>query len=488
MSIHAQQLDSTIRKTLDHHLEEYAAAIHRESPEVKQQECDFLIDSTTDSLIRQHVAVKLYGHYLESPLMGDEAVAIYIFDRWFASGNVAMYTDADLINARIFADFNRQSLIGSSAPSLILRDSAGNPEIIDFQDSGNRYKVLFFYDSSCSKCKLESILLRNFLSTSGHTVDFYAVFTGDDFQSWQSFVKERLTADYGNVHVRHLWDPEIESDFQRKYGVIQTPRLFLISPAGEIIGRGLDTEALAKMFGMLFREVKLDYGSDESYELYDEIFASSEGRPQLEEIIKVADHIADATIAKGDTVMFRQMTGDLLYYLGPQTGSSFKEGTDYLVDKYILTRPDVWRTEDDSIKVIGFARMLDDLLSKCPKGTQMPDLTLPGELISSRRSKQGEWNLRKLGGKRNIVIFYTEGCHICDAEKAAAARLVDKEIVGRKAARGTRILLVNVDHILKEYPDMSASLFDTFDLSTLPFIVQTDKNAVIIAKYLSYLL
>lgn len=487
ISVHAQQLDPAIRKALDNRLEEYAAAIHRENADVKRQECDFLIDSAADSLVRQHVAVKLYGHYLESPLMGDEAVAIHIFDRWFASGKVAMYTDADLINARVFADFNRQSLIGCKAPSLLLRDSAGNPEIIDFQDSGNRYKVLLFYDSSCSKCKVESILLRNFLSTSGYPVDFYAVFTGDDLQSWQVFLNERLAADYGKASVRHLWDPEMESDFQHKYGVIQTPRLFLISPDGTILGRGLDTESLAKMCGMIFREVKLDYGSDESYELFDEVFASSEGRPQVEEIIRIADHIADVTIAKGDTVMFRQMTGDLLYYLGPQTGSSFKEGTDYLIDKYILARPDVWRTEDDSIKVIGFAQMLDDLLSKSPKGTQVPDMTLPGELITSRQSKQGDWNLRRLRGKRNIIIFYTEGCHVCDAEKAAAARLVDKEIVGRKAARSTRILLVNVDRILEEYPEMSASLFDTFDLSALPFIVQTDNDAVIVEKYLSLL-
>ena len=118
----------------------------------------------------------------------------------------------------------------------------------------------------------------------------------------------------------------------------------------------------------------------------------------------------------------------------------------------------------------------------------MPDLTLPGELISSRRSKQGEWNLRKLGGKRNIIIFYTEGCHICDAEKAAAARLVDKEIVGRKAARATLIFLVNVDHILKEYTDMSTLLFDTFDLSTLPFILEYDNKGVISDKYLTFLL
>jgi hypothetical protein len=44
--------------------------------------------------------------------MGAEAVAIHVLDKWFIDGPVRMYDDVDLLHARIFADFNRQSLIG----------------------------------------------------------------------------------------------------------------------------------------------------------------------------------------------------------------------------------------------------------------------------------------------------------------------------------------------------------------------------------------
>ena len=49
----------------------------------------------------------------------------------------------------------------------------------------------------------------------------------------------------------------------------------------------------------------------------------------------LADQIADLTLPKGDTVMFRQMTGDLLYYLSSRSGEGFKEGLGYLIDTYI---------------------------------------------------------------------------------------------------------------------------------------------------------
>lgn len=485
-AVSSAQPDSTVFRALDTRLEEYVSAIQRESSSIKSQECDFLIDSTTDSLVRQHIALKLYNHYLKSPLMGDESVAIHISDTWFDSGKIQMQSDVDLMNARIFADFNRSSLIGCKAPSLVLKTRAGETVNVDFTDAGNRHKVLFFYDSSCSRCKVESILLRNLLSTSDYPVDFYAVYAGDDAQAWEDFVDERLTITSDRVRVHHLWDPELDSDFQRRYGVIQTPRLFLLSPDGTISGRGLDVEALAVMLGNIFRTVNLEYGSDESYELYDSMFSSADTQLKSEDVKSVADHIADITLTKGDTVMFRQMTGDLLYYLAPQTGKEVKLGTGYLIDEYILSRPEVWRTRDDSLKVIGFAMMLDDLLSKSPIGERIPDLTLPGELITSRREHQGEWQLRKLKGRRNIIIFYTEGCDVCDAEKAAARRLLQKEYAG-SSARKTKVLLVNVDKIVEERPELAASVFDSFDLSTLPFIIETDRKAVTCGKYLTLL-
>ena len=175
--------------------------------------------------------------------------------------------------------------------------------------------------------------------------------------------------------------------------------------------------------------------------------------------------------------MCRQFLGDFLYYLAPKTGSAFKEGTRYLIDEYILGREDIWSSKDDSLKVVGFAGILDDLLSKSVPGSRIADLKVPGELLRhGKKIKTGEFSLRRLRGKMNVVIFYTEGCHICDAEKAAARSLVAD-------AKDVQVLMVNIDRILATDPGLADRLFDRFDLSSLPYILLTERRGEIITRY-----
>lgn len=470
------QLDSLQRKALDARLEEYFEALKHESLQVQKQECDFLIESCTDSLVRQFVAVKIYGHYISSPVMGAEGVAVHVADRWFFPGKVTMYSETDLLNAKVFAEFNRQSLIGSRAPELTLSAMDGSPvTLFSGQDKGGRFRVLYFYDADCARCTLESVLLRNLIDSEEFPVEVYAVYAGDDRKAWADYVRGKLGFEYVDVH--HLWDPEFESDFQRKYGVLQTPRLFLIGPDGTVLGRGLDAEALYGMLKGIFAEVELDYGSEESEALFEGIF-KSEGRPSAEDVSDVAGYIASSTIEKGDTVMFRQLCGDLLYYLAHQTDEGLKEGTGEFLDRYIFSKGKVWRSPDDSLKVMGLARMLEGLLSKSPAGQPVPSVKVPGECCRREKVTVGEYRLDRLKGRRNFILFYTEGCRNCDMQKAAARLLVSSD---RKA----RVLMVNVDRIMEENPELAEVLMDSFDLSTLPFIVETDSKGVVRRRYVS---
>lgn len=476
--ISAQQLDSSVRAALDERLTEYFLTLDREGLDVQKQECDFLIGTATDSLVRQFVALRVYDHYLSSPVMGAEAVALHVFDNWFLPGHVRMGSDMDLLNARIFADFNRQSMIGERAPELCMESLEGGMADISVSERQGRYSVLFFYDVDCSKCKVESILLRNVLETEDFPIDFYAIYAGDNRSKWESYVEDRLSVQASRTRTVHMWDPQFDSDFQRKYGVIQTPRLFLVSPEGIIIGRGLDAQALSLMLHGIFDEVELEYGGEESKALFSSIFGDDDRAVAMEDVVRMADYIKTATLEKGDTVMFRQLSGDLLYYLAGKNSEGYKEGSAYLIANYILARADVWRSADDSLKVTGFAEIMDDLLSRCIPGTGISGLKVPGRLLTHRKDKSGEYRLDRLKGDRNIIIFYTEGCHICDAEKASAAKIVQND-------RSANVLMVNMDEIISESPSLAARLFDSFDMSSLPFIVETDRKGIIRRRYVS---
>ena len=480
----AQQLDSAKRVLLDGKLSEYVAAIERAGADVQKEECDFLIGSSTDSLVRQYVALRLYDHYMSSKVMGAEAVAIHIFDTWFLPGIVKMESDMDLMTARVYADFNRQSQIGMPAPELTMNTMEG--EVVELfrqrhtVKDGQRHSVLFFYDTDCAKCKVESILLSHLLEDEDYPIDFYAIYTGDDFESWQKYVPERFDFHTSQMRVTHLWDPELDSDFQRKYGILQTPRMYLLGPDYVIKGRGLDTYALALMLNEIFAHPDLTYGNPQMEPFFDNLavmkFAEADGQPTEFGVKAAADYLAESQLHAGDTTMCRQLLGDFLYYLAPKTGQAMKEGTKYLIDEYILGRNDIWNTADDSLKVGGFAEILDDLLSKSVPGSRIADLKVPGEYLTKGKVQFKAKKLRKLKGELNIVIFHTNGCNICAAEiKAARANVSDKK----------NVFLVNVDDIFASDPALASRLFDQFDLSTLPHILLTNKKGYILGRYIS---
>ena len=449
---------------LGERLQEYYKAIERESLTVQKGECDFLIESMTDSLLRQFVALDAYGHYFNSPLMGAENVAIYIYDKWINSGKVKMKSQEDLMAAKIHAEFNRQSLIGKQAPDLQ-----------GLNNQNGKYRVLYFYDTDCSKCKFESILLRNLLNSKAYPVQFVAFYVGDNKQAWEEYVLKSLTVNSKTVETVHMWDPTMESDYQRKYGVLQTPRLFLIAPDGTIIGRGLDTKALEILLDDAFQEKILAYGSPESEILYDGIFAMSGGKPSENEVKGISDYIHDKTLARGDTLMFKQMAGDYLYYLASHSGEGFKEGMRYHINKNILVDNGVWRSSDDSLKVIGFARIMDDLLSKAAPGTRVPAIKVTGRLYKGQKSRDVKVRLDKLRGNRNYIMFITDGCEICAAQKDAAFEILKKE----KA----NVLMINMDEIMESSPALASKLMDAFDLSSLPYILITDSRGDILRRY-----
>ena len=480
----AQQLDSAKRVLLDGKLSEYVAAIERAGADVQKEECDFLIGSSTDSLVRQYVALRLYDHYMSSKVMGAEAVAIHIFDTWFLPGIVKMESDMDLMTARVYADFNRQSQIGMPAPELTMNTMEG--EVVELfrqrhtVKDGQRHSVLFFYDTDCAKCKVESILLSHLLEDEDYPIDFYAIYTGDDFESWQKYVPERFDFHTSQMRVTHLWDPELDSDFQRKYGILQTPRMYLLGPDYVIKGRGLDTYALALMLNEIFAHPDLTYGNPQMEPFFDNLavmkFAYADGQPSELGVKTAADYLADSQLHAGDTTMCRQLLGDFLYYLAPKTGQAMKEGTKYLIDEYILGRNDIWNSADDTLKVVGFAEILDDLLSKSVPGSRIADLKVPGEYLTKGKVQFKAKKLRKLKGELNIVIFHTNGCNICAAEiKAARANVSDKK----------NVFLVNVDDIFASDPALASRLFDQFDLSTLPHILLTNKKGYILGRYIS---
>lgn len=449
-------------------LEEYFVALAGESHKVQNAECDYLIESATDSLVRQFVTLKIYDHYLNSKIMGDEAVAVHIVDKWLASGKVKMHSEEDLRNAKLFAEFNRNSLVGEKAKTVSLKNASGKNVRIP---ANGYYNVLYFYDTSCSSCKAETARLKNFIRETDYNIKVWAIYVGADANAWNSY-----RADFTGV--THLWDPSAESDWQRLYGVLGTPRMFLVNPDGTIIGRNLDTPALKILLSREFTDGKYTYGDESQTARFSQMFAAYGDTLKVSHIMDVADYLAARTFGEGNIDAFKQVEGDLLYYLSQQRTEVHRDAIIPLVKTYISDKT-IWDSKEDQSQVLSLGKFLTEMVSRTPAGSLVPDLQVNGTLrrkpfpIFVKGSKSGTFALRKLKGSPAYVVFYSAGCSSCQELLAKVDELVSE-------SRKVRVLLIDMDAALS---DGDTTLLDTFDLSYLPFVIELDKKGIVQHRY-----
>ena len=455
-------------------LEEYFTALSGENAAVQSAECDFLIESCQDSLVRQYVALKIYNHYLNSHIMGDDAVAVHVADKWFLSGAIPMASDQDLFHAQIYAQFNRSSLIGMPAPKLTMSAPDGSPVDIPAK---NGYSVLYFYDTGCSTCKLETPRLKRLVESGEYPLNVFAIYVGAEADAWEAY-----RADFPGV--THVWDPEVDSDWQMLYGVLKTPALFLVGPDGTILGRGLDTPALRILLNQQFSANQYVYGEAGQMARYAQLFGAYGDTLSTRHVMDVADYLAARTFGEGDLDSFKQISGDFLYYLSSRREEVYRDACIPFVEKYVTGLPDVWNTADDQAQVVSLGKMLVELASRTPAGTPVPDLNVHGVLrqkpcLFREGTVEGVYSLPKLKGNPGYVVFYTGGCSSCQETLAAVDALV-------AADYRAKVLLVDMDSLLTDYPDEALTLLNTFDLSAMPYVIQLDKKGVVQHRYVQF--
>ena len=237
------QEEQTRFAPLDSLLTQFYGALEREEVSAKNAEFDTLIGSCRDSLMRQHVALAVFDHYRFSRVMGEEAVAVHVYDEWIASGKVQPRSEFELFEAERFALENRSTLIGMQAPQITLRTPCGGRRTIP---AGERPAVLFFYSPHCAKCRLETHALPAVLADVEFPMDFYAIDVDTDRRDFRAF-RRAIGTPNKNVRITHLWDPRMESTLLLDYGVFSTPKVFMVWKDGEILGRRLEMENLQEL-------------------------------------------------------------------------------------------------------------------------------------------------------------------------------------------------------------------------------------------------
>ena len=118
------------------------------------------------------------------------------------------------------------------------------------------------------------------------------------------------------------------------------------------------------------------------------------------------------------------------------------------------------------------------MTARTPVGSEIPDLTVPGVLrrkpfpIFVKGAKEGNYSLKKLKGSPSYIVFYSPNCSSC------------KELlegVDNVLSRKVKVLLVDMDAAMDQ--PVGQTLLDTFDLTTIPYVIQVDKKGIIQHRY-----
>ena len=438
------------------------------------RDVDRLIDSigAQQPELQSKVAGIAFDFFTDSPVMGHEAVAVHIADNWFLNGRLKLENENLYPILYTYAEFNRSSLVGCDAPALVMQDADG--ATVDVRDIAAPYKILFFYDTECSTCRKEAPLLADLArSYHGEPVTLFAIYTQSDRAAWEDYVKEVFSGiDSSDVTVVHLWDPEAASGYHKKYGVLSTPMLFLLNGQNVIIGRGLDTGALARLLNVENAHA-LQYK-----QLFDNVFGALNPL-SIDNVEGVIDAFAERT--RENPALYVEVFSHLFDYLRSSEDYPKQQGTIYLAEHYIVGEPDFWSEEyiDRLIPALAKARLN-------PVGTHATDLKL--------RNKRGRL-VYLLEGKQDytLVLFHLIDCRQCQEEiqtlKSLAAELRETGVKVKLVYAGVEqktwrkfIRKVPCSWICLQDFNNESDMRKLYDLEFVPHLYLLDAEGTIIAK------
>lgn len=396
------------------------------------EKVDALIEAAPDDAKKATIAGIVFNFFSDSPVMGQEAVAVHIADAYFLNKKLKWPDESTYPQLYAFAEFNRSSLVGCSAPELILEDVNGIQTSL--RGIAGEYKLLYFYDDQCATCRRETPRLASFASSYvGSPLTIVAIYTQDNKEAWTDYVNENFAGiSNDKVSFVHLWDPEAASSYHLKYGVLSTPQMLLLDSQNTIIGRRLECEALAQLLG-----VENSY-RERGEALLDAYFESLGDEVSVESIEEMADTYYERYY--GEPSVFRDAFLTLFNYLRSSKDAVLQQGAVALAEKYVLGEPSFWAPE---------------YVSALAAEIEMSRLNPLGEMpsdVSLVNWKGKRKNLLSCLGRRNTLVFF----HLVTCEDCQ--RDIEELLSVSGQLKNTKVKLVYVGNDESLWQDFVADL------------------------------
>jgi peroxiredoxin len=178
--------------------------------------------------------------YQTPEIMGLDEVFVDLFDKYFANGSMDFWVNEKLKkNLKEYADRVRLSMLGKTAPDLIMKDT--NDQLRSMYSIKNKYTIVFFFDPDCGHCRQETPKLVDFYNKDKAklNLEVFAVSTDSSLTKLKSFIKEFKTTwptvDFYYSAVGH---------YQQLYDAMSTPTIYVLDEKKKIIGKKIPVDKL----------------------------------------------------------------------------------------------------------------------------------------------------------------------------------------------------------------------------------------------------
>ena len=176
--------------------------------------------------------------YQQPEIMGLDEVFVNLYDTYFATGEMNFWVNEQMKNnLKKHADQLRKSLVGKSAPNLVMQDSNFKPR--SMYDIKNKYTILFIFDPDCGHCKTETPKLVSLYKKKKFDLEVFAVSADTSMQKMKDYIKNMnmtwITVNGPRTYVGPYLD---------LYDAQTTPSLYVIDNKRKIIGKKIPADKL----------------------------------------------------------------------------------------------------------------------------------------------------------------------------------------------------------------------------------------------------
>lgn len=239
----------------------FARLVSPEPDSVKAEVDNMILYSRASNIMFRYFVTRFTNDYANPKYMGQDAVFLDIFEKYYQTGQVDWLTEAQKkpIYDRAYSIMANQ--LGEPAADMTLLDSGDRKTPLYGVQA--QFTVVCFWDPDCGHCQKEVPELDSIYNAKWKQlgVKIYAVLIDTvktDIQKivpekahWLAYIRDHHLTDWVNVYQT----PAMKQDdvdakragFRQLYDVYQTPTIYLLDEQKKIIGKKLTWEQVDEL-------------------------------------------------------------------------------------------------------------------------------------------------------------------------------------------------------------------------------------------------